>query len=56
MSVYILPPYVFNPTLVDAKEINAWNDLLAPRWKGKLVMRDPRLAGGRPGDRDSVVR
>jgi iron(III) transport system substrate-binding protein len=46
MSVYILPPYVFNPTLVDAKEINAWNDLLAPRWKGKLVMRDPRLAGG----------
>jgi iron(III) transport system substrate-binding protein len=46
MSVYILPPYVYNPTLVDAKEINAWNDLLAPRWKGKLVMRDPRLAGG----------
>jgi ABC-type glycerol-3-phosphate transport system substrate-binding protein len=30
MSVYILPPYVYNPTLVDAKEINAWNDLLAP--------------------------
>ena len=46
MSVYILPSFVYNPTLVAAKEINAWKDLLAPKWKGKLVMRDPRLAGG----------
>ncbi len=46
MSVYILPSFVFNPNLVAAKEINAWKDLLAPKWKGKLVMRDPRLAGG----------
>ena len=46
LSVYILPPFVYNPTLVEAKEINAWNDLLAPRWKGQVVMRDPRLAGG----------
>lgn len=46
MSVYILPPFVFNPNLVAANDINAWKDLLAPKWKGKLVMRDPRLAGG----------
>jgi ABC-type Fe3+ transport system substrate-binding protein len=46
MSVYILPPFVYNPKLVAANEINAWKDLLAPKWKGKLVMRDPRLAGG----------
>jgi iron(III) transport system substrate-binding protein len=46
MSVYILPSFVFNPKLVAANEINAWKDLLAPKWKGKLVMRDPRLAGG----------
>ena len=46
MSVYILPPFVFNPKLVATNEINAWKDLLAPKWKGKLVMRDPRLAGG----------
>ena len=46
MSVYILPSFVYNPKLVAAKEINAWKDLLAPKWKGKLVMRDPRLAGG----------
>ena len=46
MSVYILPSFVYNPKLVAANEINAWKDLLAPKWKGKLVMRDPRLAGG----------
>jgi iron(III) transport system substrate-binding protein len=46
MSVYILPSFVFNPKLVAANEINAWKDLLAPKWKSKLVMRDPRLAGG----------
>ena len=34
MSVYILPSFVYNPTLVAAKEINAWKDLLAPKWKG----------------------
>ena len=31
MSVYILPPFVYNPNLVAAKEINAWKDLLAPK-------------------------
>ena len=46
MSVYILPSFVYNPKLVAANEIHAWKDLLAPKWKGKLVMRDPRLAGG----------
>jgi iron(III) transport system substrate-binding protein len=46
MSVYILPPFVFNPTMVSGTELNSWKDLLAPKWKGKLVMRDPRLAGG----------
>ncbi|MGH7767391.1 MAG: extracellular solute-binding protein [Candidatus Binatia bacterium] len=46
MSVYILPPFVYNPTLVSPGEINAWRDLLAPKWKGKMAARDPRLAGG----------
>ena len=47
MSVYILPSFVFNPNLLAARtDQNAWKDLLAPKWKGKLVMRDPRLAGG----------
>jgi iron(III) transport system substrate-binding protein len=46
MSVYILPPFVYHTKLVAAGEIKAWRDFLAPKWKGKLVMRDPRLAGG----------
>jgi ABC-type Fe3+ transport system substrate-binding protein len=46
MSVYILPPFVYNPTMVSPGEINGWKDLLAPKWKSKLVARDPRLAGG----------
>ncbi len=46
MSVYIQPPFVYNTTMISAKEITAWKDLLAPKWKGKLAVRDPRLAGG----------
>ncbi len=46
MSVYIMPPFVYNPTMVSAKEITAWKDLLAPKWKGKLAALDPRQAGG----------
>jgi iron(III) transport system substrate-binding protein len=46
MSVYILPPFVYNPTMVSAAEISSWKDLLAPKWKGKIACRDPRLAGG----------
>jgi ABC-type Fe3+ transport system substrate-binding protein len=46
MSVYILPPFVFNPTMLPPNEITAWRDLLAPKWKGKMAARDPRLAGG----------
>jgi ABC-type Fe3+ transport system substrate-binding protein len=46
LSVYILPPFIYNPTTFSPKEIKAWKDLLAPKWKGKLAARDPRLAGG----------
>ncbi len=46
MSVYIMPPFAYNTTMVSAKEITSWKDFLAPKWKGKLVIRDPRLAGG----------
>ncbi len=46
MSVYIMPPFVYNTAMVSPKEITAWKDLLAPKWKGKLAALDPRLAGG----------
>ena len=46
ISVYILPPFIYNPAMVSAAEISSWKDLLAPKWKGKIAARDPRLAGG----------
>jgi iron(III) transport system substrate-binding protein len=38
-------PMVINPTVVPAGAFTSWKDLLDPRWKGRLVMDDPRQAG-----------
>jgi len=35
----------FNPKLVNPKEFKSHKDLLDPRWKGRLVLDDPRRAG-----------
>jgi iron(III) transport system substrate-binding protein len=35
----------YNPKLVNAKEFKSYKDLLDPKWKGKLMMDDPRKAG-----------
>ena len=35
----------FNTDLVDPAEITSVWDLLEPEWRGKIVMRDPRLGG-----------
>ncbi len=35
----------YNTKLVDPKDIQSIHDFIDPRWKGKIVMRDPRLAG-----------
>jgi len=35
----------YNPKLVNAKEFKSYKDLLDPKWKGKLIMDDPRRAG-----------
>jgi iron(III) transport system substrate-binding protein len=34
-----------NPNLVQPGEIKSYRDLLDPKWKGKMVMNDPRRAG-----------
>ncbi len=35
----------YNKKLVDPKEIQSYFDLLKPKWKGKIIMRDPRMQG-----------
>jgi iron(III) transport system substrate-binding protein len=45
-SVYVKPPFVYNPNQVSPTDFSSYRDLLDPRWKGKIVMRDPRISGG----------
>jgi iron(III) transport system substrate-binding protein len=35
----------YNTKLVDAKEFKSYKDLLDPKWKGKMILDDPRRAG-----------
>jgi iron(III) transport system substrate-binding protein len=35
----------FNPKLVNPKEFKSHKDLLDPKWRGKLILDDPRRAG-----------
>ncbi len=35
----------YNTKLVDPNEIHSYFDLLKPKWKGKIIMRDPREVG-----------
>lgn len=35
----------YNTNLVDPKEIQSYFDLLKPKYKGKIIMRDPAMAG-----------
>lgn len=34
-----------NTSLVKSEEIKSWRDVLNPKWKGKIVMNDPTIAG-----------
>lgn len=44
----LTPSVVINTDLVRPGEITSWQDLLDPKWKGKMVMTDPRTGSG-PG-------
>lgn len=35
----------YNKNLVKANEIQSWWDVLQPKWKGRIVMSDPKWAG-----------
>jgi iron(III) transport system substrate-binding protein len=45
-SVYVKPPFLYNPNQVSPADFSSYRDLLDPRWKGKIVLRDPRISGG----------
>lgn len=40
-----LAEITYNTDLVDPSEIQSYQDPLDPKWKGKIIARDPRLAG-----------
>ena len=42
----ITPSIYYNTNLVKPQELRSYNDLLQPKWKGKIGLRDPRVPGG----------
>ncbi len=50
MSAYVKAPFIYNPDVVDASGIKSWKDLLNPKWKNKIALRDPTRPGGGMGN------
>ena len=44
-----LAEITYNTDLLDPAEITSYKDLLDPKWKGKIIARDPREAGTSQG-------
>lgn len=44
-TAYNTPPVMVNSQMVKPEEMRLYNDLLNPRWKGKIVMEDPTIPG-----------
>ncbi len=42
----ITPSLYYNTQLVKPLEVRSYNDLLDPKWKSKIGLRDPRVPGG----------
>jgi ABC-type Fe3+ transport system substrate-binding protein len=40
------PSIYYNTQLVKPQDVRGYNDLLDPKWKGKIGLRDPRVPGG----------
>lgn len=45
LTSYVTPPVGINTKLVKPDEIKSYNDLLNPKWKGKIVINDPTVEG-----------
>jgi ABC-type Fe3+ transport system substrate-binding protein len=46
IATYVNPPFTYNPNYLAPGEISSWNDLLKPKWKGRVSTRDPTVPGG----------
>jgi iron(III) transport system substrate-binding protein len=44
-TAYMTETIWYNTALVKPEEINSWDSLLDPKWKGKIVILDPRSPG-----------
>jgi iron(III) transport system substrate-binding protein len=49
-TVIVMTPFqrgtiFYNPKLVNVKELKSYKDLLDPKWRGKMIVDDPRRAG-----------
>jgi len=50
-AVYLHPMgIIYNTNLVNEGEVNGWMDLTDPKWKGKVLMPDPRKSGSAFGE------
>jgi iron(III) transport system substrate-binding protein len=47
-SVSPIPAIAYNTKLFDPKQLKSYRDLLDGKWRGKIVMMDPRISG--PGN------
>lgn len=44
-NAYSLPAYAINTEMVKPEELKSYRDLLDPKWKGKIIINDPTIAG-----------
>ncbi len=50
-ALYLHPMLIiYNTDLVKKGEVKGWRDLLNPKWKGKVLMPDPRRSGSAFGE------
>jgi iron(III) transport system substrate-binding protein len=45
-SLYVREAFMYNADQVSPAEFTSWRDLLNPKWRGRIVLRDPRISGG----------